>query len=410
MKKLNKVLSVLLAVLMMFSAISIAAVAAGTYTVKYNPNGGSGSMANTTFTVDEAKALRTNAFKKTGYTFLGWGESRTATEVLYTDGQVVTNIAEEGETKTLYALWKANTYTIEFNANGGEGEMAPQVHTYNQSQALPANTFTREGYTFLGWSKSKVASSPTFVDQASVKNQATAEGFVVVFYAVWQKNPVTVRGIFVKTEPTKTEYFTGEVFDATGLTIGANLSDNTVKTLTTGFEVSAPDMTTAGEKTVTVTYEGATTTFTINVVEAPAEPEYNYTFSIVAPENTTVAHGESVVLSAKLEGTYPEGVYVRCTANNNNFVATLNADGSYTVTAEGVGTTVFTATLYAADGTVLAEDTVELTALTAEEPSEPSDPEEPSEGNGIMGVLAGIVNFFKGIFAKIIAFVKGIFA
>ena len=98
------------------------------------------------------------------------------------------------------------------------------------------------------------------------------------------------------------------------------------------------------------------------------------------------------------------------TANNNNFVATLNDDGSYTVTADGVGATVFTATLYAADGTVLAQDSVELVALAEEVAEDPTEPEDPSEGNGIMGVLAGIVNFFKNIIAKIVAFVKGLFA
>ena len=54
-------------------------------------------------------------------------------------------------------------------------------------------------------------------------------------------------------------------------------------------------MTTVGEKTVTVTYEGQTASFTINVV---AKPEYNYTFSIVAPEVTEIANGESVEVIA----------------------------------------------------------------------------------------------------------------
>ena len=109
--------------------------------------------------------------------------------------------------------------------------------------------------------------------------------------------------------PTKTEYFVGDALDTTGLSLLVTKSNYTVQTVTTGYTLSDVDMTTAGEKTVTVTYEGQTATFTINVVEKPAEPEYNYTFSIVAPENKEVAHGDGVVLSAKLEGTYPEGVY-----------------------------------------------------------------------------------------------------
>ncbi len=391
MKKLSKVLSLLLAVLMMFSIIPITASAADTYTVKYNANGGKGSMAVTTFTVDETNTLRPNAFTKTGYSFVGWAEEKTATVPTYTDGQSVTNIAASGETVTLYAVWAPNTYFIEFRANGGDGAMANQTHTYGTELALSANTFTREGYTFIGWSKSSKATSATYEDQEAVKNLSPSNGATIILYAVWQKNPVTVKEIFVETAPTKTEYFTDDVFDTTGLVIGANLSDNTVRKVTTGFEVTAPDMTTAGEKTVTVTYEGQTTTFTINVVERPV---YNYTFSIVAPEVVEIANGDSVVLSTKVEGTYPDGMYVVWTENNNNFATTANADGTYTVVAEGAGATAFTATLYDADGNVLAEDTVELTALEKVE-----EPEEP-------GFFAKIINFFKGIIAAILGIFK----
>ena len=50
MKKLSKILSLLLVVLMMFSTISITAAAADTYTVKYHKNGGRGTMTNSTHT------------------------------------------------------------------------------------------------------------------------------------------------------------------------------------------------------------------------------------------------------------------------------------------------------------------------------------------------------------------------
>lgn len=406
MKKISKVLSVLLALLMMLSIIPITASAADTYTVKYNPNGGSGTMTNTTFNVDEAKELRANSFTRSGHTFIGWSTDRLSTTVEYTDKQSVTNLGAAGETVTLYAIWRTNTYIVEFNPNGGEGEMPNQVHTYGTSLALSANTFTREGYTFLGWAKTKNASSVLYTDQKEVKNLSPYDGATVVLYALWKKNPVTVESIFVETEPTKTEYYVGDTLNTTGLIIGANLSDNTVRKVMTGFTVSTPDMSTTGEKTVTVTYEGFTTTFTINVAEKPV---YNYTFSIVPPAKTEIAHGESVVVSAKLEGTYPEGMYVKCTANNTNFIPTLNEDGSYTLTADGVGATVFTATLYTADNQVAAEDTIELVAL-AEVVEEPSEPEEPSGGIDIMAILLMIVDVVMKLLQPVIDFVKGLVA
>ncbi|MBQ5312634.1 MAG: InlB B-repeat-containing protein [Oscillospiraceae bacterium] len=388
MKKLSKVLAVLLAMLMMFGIIPMTASAADTYTVKYNPNGGSGSMTNSTFTFDTEVELRANRFTRLGYTFLGWSKDRLATTATYTDQQSVTNVAEAGATTvTLYAIWAPNTFTVQFNANGGEGTMANQVFTYDVGQALTANTFTREGYTFEGWAKTASARFTDYTDQQSVKNLTTTNQGTVVLYAVWKRIPATMVELFIATEPTKTEYYVGDTFDATGLVVKVNMSDHTVRDVT-NYTLSTPDMSTVGEKTVTVTCEELTASFTINVVERPV---YNYTFNINAPEVTEIAHGESVVLSTKVEGTYPDGMYVVWTANNQNFATTANADGTYTVVAEGVGATTFTATLYTAENEAVAQETVELTAL--------EEVEEP-------GFFAKIINFFKGIIAAILGIFK----
>ena len=75
-----------------------------TYTVKFNANGGSGSMAVESFTYDVSKALTANAFTRNGWTFKGWAESASATTAKYTNGQSVKNLATSG-TKNLYAVW-----------------------------------------------------------------------------------------------------------------------------------------------------------------------------------------------------------------------------------------------------------------------------------------------------------------
>ncbi len=398
MKKISKVLSVILALLMMLSIIPITASAADTYTVKYNTNGGSGSMTNSTFTVDAEESLRANKFTRTGYVFVGWSKDRLATTATYTDGQVVTNLAQAGETTTLYAIWAPNTFTVQFNANGGEGTMANQTFTYDVEQTLTANVFTRDGYTFEGWGKTASTKFANYSDQQKVENLTTTNNGTVVLYAVWKRIPATEVGIYVDTEPTKTEYYVGDVFNATGLVVKVNMSDHTVRDVT-GYTLSTPDMSTVGEKTVTVTYNGFTASFKINVVEKPV---YNYTFSINAPAATEVANGESATLSAKVEGTYPEGTSVKWTANNANFTVTNNADGTATVVATGVGSTTFTATLYDADGIQLAQDTVELTAL--------EKVEEPAGGFDIMGILLMIVDIVMGLLQPVIDFVMGLVA
>ena len=76
-----------------------------TYTVKFNANGGTGTMADEVFEVGVAKALTANAFKRTGYTFQGWATS-TDGEVEYSDKQSVVNLTTSGSTVNLFAIWK----------------------------------------------------------------------------------------------------------------------------------------------------------------------------------------------------------------------------------------------------------------------------------------------------------------
>lgn len=72
--------------------------------------------------------------------------------------------------------------------------------------------------------------------------------------------------IEVSHMPTKTRYFVGEPFDTTGLVITAYYADNT-STQATGYALSSPDMSTYGNKTVTVTFDGKTVDFSILVVD-----------------------------------------------------------------------------------------------------------------------------------------------
>ena len=77
---------------------------------------------------------------------------------------------------------------------------------------------------------------------------------------------VTVSSIAMKTQPTKTTYTVGEELDVTGAVITATYSDSSTADVTvTSAMCSGFDSTTAGSKTVTVTYESKTTTFTVTV-------------------------------------------------------------------------------------------------------------------------------------------------
>lgn len=157
------------------------------YTVKFNANGGTGSMANESFVYGTAKALTLNTFTRTGYIFIGWAKSASATSTAYDDGQSVKNLTTtSGGTVNLYAVWQANAYTIKFNKNGGTGTMANLAMTYDVAKALTANAFQRVNYKFMGWATSASATTATYSNKQSVSNLTATPDGTVNLYAVWK--------------------------------------------------------------------------------------------------------------------------------------------------------------------------------------------------------------------------------
>ena len=90
-------------------------------TIKYNANGGTGSMVDQYVEFGEATNLTTNTFTKEGYTFAGWATSATG-EVIYQDGQLVDSLTAPDKKciRTLYAVWTKDSVTLQLDINGGE--------------------------------------------------------------------------------------------------------------------------------------------------------------------------------------------------------------------------------------------------------------------------------------------------
>ena len=161
------------------------------FTVKYDKNGGTGSMDNSIIRRDTSTALRKNTFTRSGYTFEKWTTNKNGTGTAYTDGKSVKNLAAGGGTITLYAKWKSNTgkYTVTYNANGGSGGPGTQTMTHGQALTLSSNVPTRADHTFQGWSANKSASSAEYPKGKS--NSYTIDDNLTL-YAVWKHNPYTV--------------------------------------------------------------------------------------------------------------------------------------------------------------------------------------------------------------------------
>ena len=90
---------------------------------------------------------------KVGYTFVGYytGTNGSGTQYVNRDGWCVNNIYRTVGNATLYAQWEINSYTINYDSNGGTGYMASQQFTFENDKNLSTNAFTKEDYKFIGW-------------------------------------------------------------------------------------------------------------------------------------------------------------------------------------------------------------------------------------------------------------------
>lgn len=147
------------------------------YTISYNANGGSGAPTSQTKWKDQALTLSSTKPTRTGYSFLGWSTSSSATTATYSAGGSYT----ANGAATLYAVWKANTYTVKYNANGGTGAPADQTKTYGKALTLSSTKPTRTNYNFKGWGTSASATTVSYAPGASYTANAG-----VTLYAIWE--------------------------------------------------------------------------------------------------------------------------------------------------------------------------------------------------------------------------------
>lgn len=147
------------------------------YTVSYNANGGTGAPSSQTKWYGKTLTLSSTKPTRTGYTFLGWSTSSTATSATWAAGGSYTTNASD----VLYAVWKANTYTVSYNANGGSGAPSAQTKTYGVALTLSSTKPTRTNYNFKGWGTSASSTTVSYAAGASYTSNSA-----ITLYAVWE--------------------------------------------------------------------------------------------------------------------------------------------------------------------------------------------------------------------------------
>lgn len=110
---------------------------------------------------------------------------------------------EDGATVDLYARWKANTYKIAYNLDGGTyGTSHPDSANYDTMVTI--DNPSKSGYTFTGWTitgydsttSGHTGSTWTGETGTSYKNLTAIDGAIVTFTAIWSKEaPKTAKYI-----------------------------------------------------------------------------------------------------------------------------------------------------------------------------------------------------------------------
>lgn len=166
-----------------------------TYTLTYDANGGSGAPAAATATTTELSKSFTvsNATPtRSGYNFLGWADSSSATVAQYTGGNTI-NLAYSAPTKTIYAVWaEIVTYTLTYDANGGSGAPTAQTNTNSTgsySFTLHVGQPTRTDYNFLGWADTDDAVTAQYHGGDTITLYAASPTKTI--YAVWSETEVS---------------------------------------------------------------------------------------------------------------------------------------------------------------------------------------------------------------------------
>ena len=340
-----------------------------TYTVTYDANNGSGTApiegdkaegatfttAGNTFTAPDGKQ------------FKEWNTAANGTGTSYAAGAEITM---PGAALTLYAIWEDITYTVTYDANGGEGAPASQQKTYGVTLALTSSEPTRTGYTFTGWA---TTSEGTAVYAPGDDYTANAD---ITLFAVWTINTYTVTydaNNGSGTAPIEGDKAEGATFTTAGNTFTApdgkqfkewnTAANGTGTSYAAGAEITMPGAALTlyaiwEDITYTVTYdanggEGAPAsqqkTYGVTLALTSSEPtRTGYTFTgwattsegtaVYAPGDDYTANADITLFAVWTINTYT----VTYDANNGSGTAPIEGDKAEGATFTTAGNT-FTA-------------------------------------------------------------------
>ena len=309
--------------------IGVSVGARTSYTVSYNANGGSGAPGKQTKWYNENLTLSSSRPTRTGYSFTGWSGG-------YQPGQTYSGNAN----LNLTAQWKANTYTVSYNANGGSGAPGKQTKTYGVTLKLSSTKPTRTNYNFKGW-----ATSPNggvvYQPGGSYTNNSA-----ITLYAVWELAYTAPRISGVSVRRCTSDGTGSE----TGTYVKVSFSWATDKTVT-GIKILYKAQTSSSWTTVTVSSSGTSGNVSKIIGNNNMNIDVTYLFKVTVSDNTGSTSSSEITLGTV---QYPidikskgKGVAIGKAAETNDlfdvgfksrFRKKVNADQGITIVTLNGGT------------------------------------------------------------------------
>ena len=331
------------------------------YTVTFDPNGGECDTISKVITYKDKYGDLPLATKK-GYTFMGW----------YDDSSSYHKVTEnttfnETEDIVLYAKWKANSYTLNFELNGGTcSSQNKQIFFDSSYGTLP--TPSKEGYVFSGW-----YAEQQFINEVN-ENTIVEKNYNHKIYARWKKLYKITYNANGGTNTPKETIGNGEV----------NITDVIPTKDGYRFMGWTPNL----EFTYNPFVPGEKYELTKDMTFYAIWEKIIYfpKLTIRTPSRTTVNYGDSLTLHADLDGELPDGYKIKWIYNGNFSIGYSNDGKTCIIHPETSGETMFTA------------------RIVHEESEEPA---YDLNGNCIEDSIVMTSN--AGFFQKIIAFFKGLF-
>jgi len=158
-----------------------------TYTITYNANGATGGTAPSPQTKPHGVDLPLAAaadLVRTGYILLSWNTAADGSGTNYDASGTYTMNADV----TLYAIWTTSSYTVSYDANGGEGTIAEVTKTHDEDLTLSDGSgFSRTDYIFSGWNTSADGSGTSYAPGATYTVNED-----VTLFALWTVDVTSV--------------------------------------------------------------------------------------------------------------------------------------------------------------------------------------------------------------------------